>query len=194
MTESTDRVQRLQRIFDSLGADPTFTERQVASRGSVREEGAVTASLTDVVAEMRERYRFRTSLDDAALAAVVRGYYAGRSDAALAAELDVSTAVVARARVNLHLLRPVDILAPFDLGVLQALLAEGVTHSAAATVLGVSRSTVDRYAHVLSVRAEARETGYRYPEAFEERLAVAEDATLAATYLSDRRTMEAVVD
>jgi hypothetical protein len=108
--------------------------------------------------------------------------------------LGASPDQVARARVNLHLFRPADTAASFDVGRLRELLDENVPVETAAAELDASPTTVRRYAHVLRVQEAARRSGYRYPGEFEELLGVADDARLASTHLLDRRTMDEVVD
>lgn len=144
--------------------------------GAVPGDGDVEAALHGLIAEMRARYGFRTGLDDAALAAVVRGFYAGASDADFAERPGVSARQVARPRVDLHLFRPADADAPFDLGALRVALSEGRTVAEVAFRLGVSESTAGRYAGVPRRRVDARRSGYYYPGEFESLLGVADDA------------------
>jgi hypothetical protein len=193
MTQS-DRVQRLQEMFESMTAESTFVESQEAARGAVPDDRDLDAALRAVVTGMRERYGFRTTLDDAALAVIVRGFYVGLGDAELATSLDITSERVARARVNLHLFRPEDTAAPFDVGDLRDILREGATVAEAARALDESESTVSRYAGVLRRQAAARRSGYRYPGEFETLLGVADGRDLAAASLTDRRTMDEVVD
>jgi hypothetical protein len=188
-----DRVARLRKVYAELGGEPTFTEHQTASRGGLPDEATVDARLGAVVDRMAERYGFRTSLDRQALVGVVRGYYAGRSDDEIAAAVGASPGTVARARVNLHLFRPADTEATFDVGALGRALADDVPVEAVAEELGVGVATARRYAYVLRVRREARVSGYRYREEFEELLDV-DTERLGRTYRTDRRTMEEVVD
>jgi hypothetical protein len=190
---TNERVERLQDLFAALGGDPTFTERQRPERGGLPDEATLDGRIGAVVDRMRERYGFRTSLDRAALVALVRGYYAGRSDAELGERVDASPETVARARVNLHLFRPADTEATFDVDHLRRLLDDGTSVEDAAEALGVAVGTARRYAHVLGVKREARLSGYRYPEEFEELLDV-DTERLGRTYRTDRRTMDEVVD
>lgn len=188
-----DRMARLQRVYAELGGEPTFTEHQIASRGGLPDEATVDARLGAVIGRMAERYGFRTSLDRQALVGVVRDYYAGLSDNEIAAAVGASPGTVARARVNLHLFRPTDTEATFDVGALRRALADEVPVEAVAEELGVGVATARRYAHVLRVQHEARVSGYRYPEEFEELLDV-DTERLGRTYRTDRRTMDEVVD
>lgn len=190
---TNDRVERLQKLYTEMGGAPTSTERQTPARGSLLDEATLEARLGAVVERMRERYGLRTSLDSKALATVVEGYYAGRTDAELAEALDTSTETIARARVNVHLFRPADTAATFDVDTLRRLLDAGTSVEEAADRLGVAPTTAARYAHVLAVQHEARVSGYRYPEEFEELLDV-DTERLGRTYRTDRRTMDEVVD
>lgn len=193
MTQS-EKVQRLQEMFASMTTESTFVESQQAARGAVPDDRDVEAALRALVAEMRDRYGFRTKLDDAALAAIVREFYDGASDAEIAEALDASSEQVARARASLHLFRPEDTAAPFDIVSLRAMLREGATVAEAAAELGTPESTVGRYAVVLRRQAEARRSGYHYPGEFESLLGVADGSDLAAVSLAERRTMDEVVD
>ncbi|MFC6938895.1 conditioned medium-induced protein 4 [Salinirubellus sp. GCM10025818] len=196
-TESTsrqERVRNLRELYASVAAESTFTEHQEVARGAVLDDRDVEAGLRELVAGMRARYGFRSGLDDAALAAVVRGFYAGSSDDGVAERLGVTARQVARARRNLHLFRPADTDAPFDLSALRGALSGGVTAAEAARELGVPESTASRYAGVLRRRADARRSGYYYPAEFESLLGIADGRDLAAVSLVDRRTMAEIVD
>jgi hypothetical protein len=197
MIESTsrqERVRSLRELYASVATESTFTEHQEAARGAVPDDRDVETGLRELIAEMRARYGFRSGLDDAALAAVVRGFYAGSSDGEIAERLGVRAGQVARARRNLHLFRPADTDAPFDLVALREALSAGATAAEAAGELGVPESTASRYAGVLRRRADARRSGYYYPAEFESLLGVADGRDLAALSLVDRRTMDEVVD
>ena len=177
-----------------MASEATFTERQEAIRGVIPDERDVETALRRLVAEMRARYGFRTGLDDAALAAVVRGFYAGASDADIAGRLGVPAKQVSRARTNLHLFRPDDADAPFELSTLRDALSEGATVAEIALELDVPESVAGRYAGVVRRRADARRSGYYYPGEFESLLGVTDGRDLAVLSLTDRRTMDEVVD
>ncbi|MFB6352713.1 MAG: conditioned medium-induced protein 4 [Halobacteriales archaeon] len=167
-----EKTEQLRDIFLDLAEGETVTERQSASRGSLAERSDDDAELADVIAAMRERYTFVTDLDDAALATVARGFYDGQADAAIARELgDVSAGTVRRARLDLHLVTDRDLDAPFDLDDLRRLRADDASAGEAAETLGVSESTVRRYAHALDAQARRRLANDRYREAFDRLLA-----------------------
>lgn len=83
MDEKTVELRDL--FVETTGAD-TVTERQAESRGTLieRDEQAVTERLRELIAAMRERYEFSTSLDDATYAQIARGRFNERNDAAVA--------------------------------------------------------------------------------------------------------------
>lgn len=103
---SRARAEALRSILDSYGDVWTFTESQNASVGDVLADAEVDRGLRAVVAQMRERYGFDSTLDDDALVAVVRGFYADNDDETLASRLETTSAAVRTARFDLHLFRP----------------------------------------------------------------------------------------
>ena len=121
-----EKTEELRDIFIDVTDESTVTERQEETHGSLSSAAEVEDRLESVVAEMRERYDFGTTLSDEQLVTVVRGYYAGDSDAEIARELgDTSLGkTVSRARIDLHLIRDGDTDAPFDLDDLRELLAD----------------------------------------------------------------------
>ena len=164
-----EKTEELRDIFMSVTDDTEVTERQAETHGSLVHESDVDDRLASVVHHMREHVGFDTTLADDELVTVVRGFYAGESDADIARDLgDESLAKsVGRARIDLHLLRDRDENAPFDLDDLQAALQEDLSVSAIAERLGVSESTVRRYTRVIEARAEIRRVNDRYREDFE---------------------------
>lgn len=103
---SPARAEALRDILASYGDVWTFTEPQETPVGDVLADAEVDRALQAVVAQMREQYGFASPLDDAALTAVVRRFYAGSDDATIAVALEQPTAVVRTARFDLHLFRP----------------------------------------------------------------------------------------
>jgi len=125
----SDKTDELRDIFvETTGAD-TVTESQEEGRGSLTstDESAVGPRLRELFATMREQYDFSTELDDEALETVVRRFFEGDppDDTALADELGVDDGTAFRARMDLHLVRPADREAPFDLDVLRRLVVAG---------------------------------------------------------------------
>jgi len=183
-----EKTEELRDIFIDVTDESTVTERQEQTHGSLSSEADLRERLEAVVARMRERYDFGTTLSDEELATVVRGYYAGDSDAEIARELgDASLGkTVARARVDLHLLRDADTDAPFDLDELRELLDEEASTADRADALDVSGSTIRRYRRVIETQREMQTVNDRFTDEFENILRDRE--------LSDRMTEAAQED
>ena len=183
-----EKTEELRDIFMDVTDESTVTERQEETHGSLSSETEVDERLEDVVARMRDRYDFGTTLSDEELVTVVRGYYAGNSDAEIARELgDASLGkTVSRARIDLHLIRDSDTDAPFDLDDLRDLLDDGAATADCADELDVSESTVRRYRRVIETQQEKRTVNDRFTDEFENILRDRE--------LSDRMTEEVQKD
>lgn len=192
----TARTEELRALFERLSPVDTFTERQWPdrTRGSVPTTSEVDAALRRVVREMRDRYGFRTSLDDDELVSVVRGVLAGRSDREVAAALGVGAGVVARARVHLHLFREADRDPAFPRAALRVLRADGATLADCATALGVGEAAVRDAVRLLDARAAARASGYRYRLRFAELLDVDADEDVAAALRAERELFSEIRD
>lgn len=163
-----EKTERLRDIFLSVSDEETVTERQSAARGSLSDEPVDEADLAELVEAMRERYDFATDLDDAALATVARGFYAGESDTAIGRELGgVSAGTVRRARLDLHLVTDRDLDAPFELDELRQLRETDASTSELAEALDVSPSTVRKYARALDAQQRRRLVGDRFREEFD---------------------------
>ncbi|MDY6818064.1 MAG: helix-turn-helix domain-containing protein [Halobacteriales archaeon] len=164
-----EKTEELRDIFLDVADEETVTETQEETHGSLASDEEIDDRLRSVVETMRERYAFRTSLSTDALVTVVRGFYAGHSDADIARQLptDASAKAVIRARIDLHLLRDRDLDAPFDLDTLRQLLAADRSTAEIAEELGVSESTVRRYRHIVEVQDEIRAVGERFQDEFE---------------------------
>lgn len=177
-----DKTEELRDIFVDVTDEETVTERQEAGRGTLTEDGASSEEIGEVIARMRERYEFSTSLTDEELPTVVESFYGGASDADIADELDVPEAEVFRARMDLHLLRESDLEAPFELDDLRKLQDAGLSTDAIADELGTSEETVDRFRRVVAAQDEARRASDRFRSEFEDLVA---DADLADQLTSD---------
>jgi hypothetical protein len=192
----TTKTDELREIFLKMSPVTTFTDRQetTARVGTVLTDDEVDEALVRLVAEMRDRFDFRSTLDDDSLAAVVRGFYAGRSDDEIAATLDVDPAAVREGRLDLQLFRPVDSEAPFDLRDLLWLLEDGQDDAACAADLGVTEPTVRTYRRVVEARRRARCDSYHYPLEFESLLGVDTDEELSASLEADRDLFAEIKD
>ncbi|MFB6147010.1 MAG: conditioned medium-induced protein 4 [Halobacteriaceae archaeon] len=172
------KTEELRDIFLDVADDAEVTETQEEGHGSLASEAELEERLEETVAEMRADLGFGTSLDDDDLVTVVRGFYEGLSDTEIARELgDASLSkTVARARVELHLVRDSDRDAPFDLDALRDAVDRDVPASEFAEAHDVSPSTVRRYRRVVEAEREIERVNDRYREEFE---AVLQDRELA---------------
>ncbi|UPW01743.1 conditioned medium-induced protein 4 [Halorussus gelatinilyticus] len=177
-----EKTEELRDIFMDVTDESTVTERQEETHGSLSSETAIDDRLAEVVGRMRDRYDFTTTLSDDELVSVVRGFYAGDSDAEIARELgDASLGkTVARARIDLHLLRESDEDAPFDLADLRDLLDDDASTGECAAELDVSESTVRRYRRVIDAKQQRRTVNDQFRNEFEN--------VLQDRELSDRMT------
>ena len=170
MEPMDEKTEALREIFVEVTDGETVTESQEGGRGSLAGDDEETEErLAAVVADMREDLGFGTSLDDGDLVTVVRGCYEGDSDTVLARQLgdESLSKTVARARLDLHLLRDGDEDPPFEMDRLREAMAEDRPVADLADELGVSESTVRRYRRVLETREEIRRTNDRYRDRFE---------------------------
>lgn len=189
------KVDELRELFARLSTQTTFTERQQFSHQPTPTERDLHEALRRTVGEMRAEYCFVTSLDDGELATLVRQFYAGQSDAELAAALGVSLGVVRRARIHLQLLRESDLGGPVNYRTLARLLAGGASVSECATTLDVSEHTVREAKRTLSARRNARKNGHRYQLEFETLLREAGlNDEMVATRQADRAVFADVLD
>jgi len=179
-----EKTEELRTLFMDITDESTVTERQEETRGSLSSDEKVDERLGRVVEKMRARYEFDTSLSDADLVTVVRGFFDDDSDQEIAHMLgDESLAgTVTRARTDLHLLRDADADAPFELSRLRTLVEKDAPVETCAEKLDVSESTVRRYRRVVEAQNECRRANERYVNEFENILTDRE--------LSDRMTRE----
>ena len=177
-----EKTEELRDIFMDVTDESTVTEQQEETHGSLHSETEVDERLEAVIARMRDRYDFGTTLSDEELVTVVRGYYDGDSDAEIARELgDASLGkTVSRARIDLHLIRDSDTDAPFDLDELREQFDAGASTAECADELDVSESTVRRYRRIIETQQEKRTVNDRFTDEFEN--------VLRDRELSDRMT------
>lgn len=107
-----DKTAELRDIFlDATDGEEAVTERQAERRGSLVDADdpeAVDSRLRELVVAMRERYDFDTDLDAGAYVTLIRGFYDGDDDGALADGLEVGPETVVHARLDCHLVREDD--------------------------------------------------------------------------------------
>lgn len=167
--EPDGKTETLREIFTDRATGDTVTESQTDERGSLTgDDERIADRIREVIAEMRDRFAFETGLDDRALTTVVRGFYDGRSDAAIAEELGAEPDAVVRARLDLHLLRDGDTDPPADSDRIRELLEADTSVDVVADRLDVEPAAVRRHRAALAARREARSVGWRYRAAFED--------------------------
>ena len=179
-----EKTEQLRDIFMDVSGEESVTESQAAGRGSLTDtdESAVEERLGGTVARMRERYGFRTPLDDATLVTVVQGFYAGRGDDELAEELDVDESAVVEARLDLHLLRESDDAADFDVAAFRKrVVGDDATDEALAAAFDIDTETAAHHRRVVEAQTAARGVSHRFTSEFEDALA---DAGLATRHTS----------
>ncbi|RXK50151.1 conditioned medium-induced protein 4 [Halorientalis pallida] len=167
-----EKTEELRDIFVEVTDEETVTERQEEGPGSLADadEAAVADRIAAVVATMRERYDFATDLDDDALVTVVRGFYDGADDAAIAEPLDETSDEVFRARMDLHLLDDEDTAFPFALSDLRDARADAddPDTAALADTLDADPETVERALAAASAQEAIRRVSGRFQSQFED--------------------------
>jgi hypothetical protein len=104
-----DKTEDLRDLFVSVTDSESVTEARTEGHGSLAgDEEAEAAALLDVVAALREEFDLTTDLDDAVLATVVRAFYRGADDEAIAATADLPVERLRQARLACHLFREDD--------------------------------------------------------------------------------------
>lgn len=173
----TEKTEELKDIFLEVTDEEAVTESQAETRGSLaRSEEGVDERLVAVVERIRERFPFRTDLDDEQLATVVRAYFEGETDDAIAEHLGVDPATVRAARLDCHLQRESDVPESVDLDALRERVddpteTEMPSDSALAAALSADPEAVGRARHVLATRGRARSVSHRFRSEFEDVIA-----------------------
>jgi hypothetical protein len=174
-----EKTEELRDIFMDVAEDGTVTESQAAERGSLADtdEADVADRVAAVVERMRDRYDFATDLPTADLVTVVRGFYDGDDDAAIADAIDGDPATVFAARMDLHLLADADTEFGFDLDAFRDRLdAEGPDSETLATEFDTDPETAARARRVLATKVAVRRVSHRFQSEFEDAIP---DAALA---------------
>lgn len=185
-----EKTEELRDIFVDVADDDTVTERQEAGHGSLlSDEDGVEERLLTVIDRLRERFDVDTGLSDEALVAVVRRYYEGDDDAAIAEAVDAEPETVSRARIALHLLRDEDTEAPFDLARLREEDADAVREE-----FDLSASELERYQQVVAAQTRARQVSGRFQSEYEDVLHDAGITTVLTDGVRDDGLDEATED
>ena len=163
-----EKTARLRELFVTTTGTVTVTEHQEESRGTIRSQRTVDEALAEIICEMQARYNLQTSLDEDDLIQLVRLYYDGQSDTAIARVLgdESRDKTVTRARIKLHLFRDADFEAPFEIDRLRELVAADRSAAEIAAELSVSESTVRSYMTVINAERKAAATEFSYQKQF----------------------------
>jgi hypothetical protein len=179
MDEKTEALRDL--FVEATGAD-TVTERQRETRGSLVGDEVTDERLAALVATMRERFDFRSGLDDASLVTVLRRFFDDATDAEVAAELGVDERAVFHARMDLHLVTEAD-HTPVDDRV-RPLVVDGATVEACLDAVDADPETVRRAVRVVESETAAARASHRFRDEFAELLS---DEDLSTRLASDAR-------
>lgn len=176
-----EKTESLRDIFIDATGSETVTERQEVSRGSIADDGtdATDDELLEVLSRMRERFDFRSTLDDDALLTVLRGFFAGADDAAIAADIGAPEDAVFTARMDLHLVTDED-HTPVDDAV-RPLVRDGAELDACVEQVDADATLVEQAYHVAVSDTAAARTNHRFPDAFSELLTDDDISTRLAT-------------
>jgi hypothetical protein len=179
-----EKTEELRDIFLETTGSDTVTERQEASRGSLKDDAGDSSDerLSELVERMRERFAFESSLSTPELVTVLRGFFDGTSDADLAAVLDVSESTVFEARMDLHLVTEAD-RTPVDDAVHSLVVADASFEECLGAV--DADADVVRRSYLLNVsRVAATRASHRFRDEFAELLT---DEDLSHRLASDAR-------
>jgi len=166
-----EKTEQLRDIFMDVSEEGTVTESQEASRGSLTDvaEAEVEERLAATIERMRDRYDFETGLDDDGLVTVVRAFYRGADDEAIADEVGTDADAVVEARLDLHLLRAEDDEADFDVAAFRRQVTEDdATAIELAEAFEVGVDVATHYRRVVTAQAEARQASHRFQSEFED--------------------------
>lgn len=182
----------------SQGTEST-TEQQDEQRGSWRPDksGDTDTNIRETIAEIRDRYGLQTQLSDDQLVTLVKAYFEGDGDTAIARRLGDGSLdkTVTRARLSLHLFRERDIAADFDGEALKDCLEAGNSGAECARRLDIGKSTANRYRRIFEAKAEAQQVDHKYSERFHRYCrGEADDSDLEPLSLVDDGLADAVAD
>jgi len=162
-----EKTAELRDIFLDVADEEAVTESQAETPGTLAPDDDVEERLADAVRELREQFDLSTALSVAEHVAVVREFYAGRSDADIADSLGVSRETVVRARLDLHLSREGDVDPAVDRDAFREAVADGADPDALAERFDLAESTARRCSHAVGVHAQRRRVNDRYRDRFE---------------------------
>ena len=177
-----DRTEELRDLFESVTGTGTVTERQERGRGSLAQGTEPAAAIEATIEDLRSSLSVETGLPTEALVSVVEGFYAGQTDAELAAAVDaeidgaesepdpIDPETIGRARLDMHLVREAERPPEDTISALREIETGAKTVQSVAAALDRPESTVERWLAVRETQAERRRVADRFRQAFESAL------------------------
>ncbi len=164
-----EKTEELRELFLDVTDEETLTESQEDSRGSLTgERKPVDERLEAVIAQLDEKFGVTTSLSREQECQLVRLFYAGESDSAIASTLELSEADVFDARMALLLVRETDIPEQeLRREHQRRLLTEGRVETVA-TETGLEETVVERAKAALTADERSGRVSHRFRIEFEE--------------------------
>ncbi len=175
MVRMDEKTEELREVFLDVADGETVTESQEEARGSIAvDDDEIEERIRSTIASMEERHDPAPGFSRDELVELVRLFYAGKGDAAIARELgDRDAEEVARARIGLHLVMEedrkglIDNDEPVDGDELRERLEAGESIDEVAADIGASESALERHRRILEVEEERRLVGDRFRREFE---------------------------
>ena len=191
-----EKTESLRDLFVDISGAESVTETQEGGPGSLTDadDATIRERLRAVVGQMRDRYEFRTDLDDGTLAELVVAFYDGRDNDDIADAVDVSTEQVETARFDLHLLRDADADTSVDLSAIRRAVNDGATAEDLTERFELDADSATHYRRVVEAQTEARAVSHRFQSAFEDALSDAGLSTRLTASLQDDGLDEATED
>ncbi|MFW6436588.1 MAG: hypothetical protein ACOCYZ_03030 [Halococcoides sp.] len=171
-----EKTEDLRDIFLDVADDETVVESQSETHGSLAgetDDSDRADRVLAVVERIREAFDRQIDCPDDAIVAIVEGFFAGRDDAAIADDLELSAREVFETRMALTLVS--DDEAPLDA---DRVADEAGDPESVADRLDADPEAVERTRQVIEAREAARSVSQRFRTAFEDALP---DAAISAS-------------
>ena len=192
-------VDHLTDIYLDVAEDAeSTTEHQHEQRGSRRPSFATDTQISNTITEMQERYGLQTQLSNEQLLTLVKAFFEGEGDTAIARQLGDASLdkTVTRARLGLHLFRESDTTADFDVDALRECFAADNSGAKCAHRLDIAKSTANRYRRIFAAKEQAERVDNQYYERFQQycRDNIDEDPDVNPDYATDDGLNDAIAD
>jgi hypothetical protein len=193
-------VDRLTDIYLDVAedAESTTEQQQHEQRGRWRPSAETDTRISDTIAEMQDRYGLQTQLSDDQLVTLVKAFFDGDGDTAIARQLGDTSLdkTVTRARLGLHLFRESDTTTDFDVEALRECFAADNSGAECARQLDIGKSTANRYRRIFAAKDQAERVDNEYYERFRQycREDIDEDPDFDPDYSPDDGLSDAVAD